>query len=1116
MASEPIVIEPDRPATGDKSKNPIRRQPRGVYRDDGTIMMLRAPIVVGGPSRTRKPKPPTLPIAAGGSGLGVPSTPPPASLTQAIISGVAPSAAAIARAVNDEEPGFAHLKVEMMRQSLALFAVEVLRAPNTGGPFLIGRHHEAWSDLVTQHDRLGIMAPRDPSKCSTGGALILAGDGSRVRTDEWRGGRVLAFDPATQKFRKVYSPAARRNGLRDVLRVTTRTGRKIMVTENHPFLTFAGWRQADTLHAGERIAVPYRTSLGLRKMVRGAWLLGLLVGDGGLKGGACRVTVADKKTVSALRAEVAGMGLGWDVHSVSGSYAYSLSKQYAKRGGPCEWLRSHGLLRKGSHTKRVPQAIFKSSDATIAGYLAGYLDSDGCVSMHGGGSVSYGSVSEDLLRDTQHLLTRLGVVSVLGRRRGRYKGAVHWSWGLVIRGKDILRFAQAVKPRGKKNAELRRLVATQLKRGVCSGRAVDCFPKDVWKLVQHGQDWFRHRGFRRPNRQYEPTREKLLSLAAAEKNEALRRVAEADVLWDEIVSIEPAGKQETWSICVPGLENYVAEDIVNHNSAVWSYAYILWRAYFWPRNELYLFSKTQEQANKLIGYIKDELEGNPKLAHLLPPPGDRENWTKGAMKLANGFLITAKGYGVGVRGAHPRFIVADDVLSDDDAYSEITRIKTVSYFQSAITNMVIPGGQIVCVGTPQHAMDLFAWLRKNPVYRFVSFPAIEKGPDGQPRALWDTRYTLADLERRRAEIGEIAFTREFLLVPIADSLSLFPTHLFQGPDVQIDEFAMRPTLWMIKTMGLRVFFGIDFAMSAATGADFTCIFVVGVDPSGNRWVIDIIRAKGLGFQQQIALIKDAAQRYNPTLIFAEANQMQRIFSDELIRTTDLPVRPFVTGRQKNQIEVGVPSMRILFENRKMRIPRGDEYSRQVTDVWMSEMQAFGWLDGKLQGVGEHDDTVMALYMCEMAIRAGGFSFTFGDDDDTKVSTLERDILLEEREAEDADLRNEATVRRLAQIAMQAMPEPRSSHAYKEWVHARKMLGIRSGEPGMDYDANRKLPQAIVDLIEGTAKRLKPSAQSSLQDGSSRPMLPRSEDPSLFDLDGGLLGAPSPGDFYEDN
>ena len=41
-----------------------------------------------------------------------------------------------------------------------------------------------------------------------------------------------------------------------------------------------------------------------------------------------------------------------------------------------------------------------------------------------------------------------------------------------------------------------------------------------------------------------------------------------DVFWDEVASIEPAGEQETFDLTVPRLHNFVADDIVVHNSAL--------------------------------------------------------------------------------------------------------------------------------------------------------------------------------------------------------------------------------------------------------------------------------------------------------------------------------------------------------------------------------------------------------------------------------------------------------------------------------------------------------------------------------------------------------------------
>jgi hypothetical protein len=60
----------------------------------------------------------------------------------------------------------------------------------------------------------------------------------------------------------------------------------------------------------------------------------------------------------------------------------------------------------------------------------------------------------------------------------------------------------------------------------------------------------------------------------------------------------------------------------------------------------------------------------------------------------------------------------------------------------------------------------------------------------------------------------------------------------------------------------------------------------------------------------------------------------------LIRTSDLPIQKFTTGIQKNSLDKGIPSLRILLENGKFRIPRGDLHSIEMTDLWIDEMRSF--------------------------------------------------------------------------------------------------------------------------------------------------------------------------------
>jgi len=426
-------------------------------------------------------------------------------------------------------------------------------------------------------------------------------------------------------------------------------------------------------------------------------------------------------------------------------------------------------------------------------------------------------------------------------------------------------------------------------------------------------------------------------------------------------------------------------------STFWSYAYPIWRAWMDPGCEVYIFSKTLDSACEfldIIVYGKDNLSGltgTPALAHMVPSPDEvrrdpRLRLNRADVRLKNGSRIRAMGWGKATRGRHPKYIVCDDVLNDEDMWSETVRMKNIEYFRSAISQMVAPDGQLVVVGTPFHMADLYGELRQNKRYKFVAFPGIVSDPKtGIERALFHWRWTLESLYAKRTEIGNVAFAREILCQPISDDLSVFPSYLF--PPLFDKALRLRPTLAELRGRGWTTYMGVDIARSANVGADYFVIFVIGKDRQGFSHVVDIRRSKGLPFRKQLEEIAVTAQLYDPALIFIESNAMQQVYTDEMRRLTDLPVKEFVTlATNKYPLDRGVPGLRILMENGKLVIPRNDELSRRITDVWIRECQMFGYIDGKLQGIGTHDDTVMSWWFAMEAAKAGGFSFAFGAED----------------------------------------------------------------------------------------------------------------------------------------
>ena len=469
----------------------------------------------------------------------------------------------------------------------------------------------------------------------------------------------------------------------------------------------------------------------------------------------------------------------------------------------------------------------------------------------------------------------------------------------------------------------------------------------------------------------------------------------------EVLGMEIGPHSIEWAELIRDHKRIAIQAARDHGkSAFWSFAYPLWRSWRQPGTMGVLVSDTEGQVKEFFEILKSGRKYTdergvvwtlpcpaevPELASIVPSSYER-TWAKLSIKLLNGSRFQGYTFGKRFRGKHPDWIVVDDPLGADNAYSPTIRERDKDFFFRDISPMPVSGGQLVVVGTPLHGDDLQAELQKNSEYVGKKYPAIVRDERGREAPLWPERFTMAELEGKRREVGSLAFAQEYMLRPATSEASIFPRALFELRSETLDHaFCIRPPLEQCQAAGWSLYTGTDFAISVNVGADYTVIIVLAVDDAGNRWIVDIQRWKGVPFHAQLTRLKEAFRRWQPELMVLEANQMQRIFGDELRRTTDLPVKAYNTGVEKNDLARGVPSLRTLIENGKLRFPRGDAQSIELTDLLIEELTHFSWVNDKLQGVGSHDDLVMALWLAEQAVRMAS-SFTYwsagaGDDID---------------------------------------------------------------------------------------------------------------------------------------
>ena len=302
-------------------------------------------------------------------------------------------------------------------------------------------------------DHLLFAGPPGLGKPVAEGTLVLMADGSRKRI----GDIVVGDAVITDRKRRRRVTAVYDQGELDCLELRTHTGRSVIAAPDHPFLTPGGWVKAGDLAIGDVLAnvpSPQTEPEDPFRLFEEFRLAGYVVGDGNVTSTRMSITNGDPDVLDDIRSCLDVMGFG---HRTLPNSANSETVVFR---GSLPWLRAVDLYHKNSFQKRVPEFVFRGTDAQISEFLAGYFLSDGTVSRRSRDRydvvVELYSVSRPLLEDAQHLLLRLGIQSRLKLKNGRYKGNRHQSWRLTVTSQDdVARFAEAVPLLGRRAEVLR-------------------------------------------------------------------------------------------------------------------------------------------------------------------------------------------------------------------------------------------------------------------------------------------------------------------------------------------------------------------------------------------------------------------------------------------------------------------------------------------------------------------------------------------------------------------------------------------------------------------------------------------------------------------------------------
>lgn len=227
----------------------------------------------------------------------------------------------------------------------------------------------------------------------------------------------------------------------------------------------------------------------------------------------------------------------------------------------------------------------------------------------------------------------------------------------------------------------------------------------------------------------------------------------------------------------------------------------------------------------------------------------------------------------------------------------------------------------------------------------------------------------ACLNAKRKEMGPLMYSREIQTKPVTGESSLFSRDLFEP--LLLKDAACTP-FWN-KPAGGEERYAIctawDIAWSESIGADYLVKISGVVDRvTGVRQVLDLQRWRGKRFTEQMEMMETSWKMWHDDLVVVETDVQQIVWVQWLEEKTAMPVIGHTSGG-KRDLMVGVPSLLMELETQKWRFPyRRDARGFDEIENFLSEAENFGWKDGKLEGVGEHDDTVMAWWHLSWGFR----------------------------------------------------------------------------------------------------------------------------------------------------
>ena len=452
-------------------------------------------------------------------------------------------------------------------------------------------------DIARSHVIL-VAGKRGSGKCLHENTLITLEDGSQTPIKDLENNKKRLFSLNNKlKIEKSERTEFFSREVNRLLKIKLRSGKEIKLTPEHPLLTINGWKPTEELTIGSRIATPRKICFGNNEIPEHEIkLLAYLIAEGHTK----KVVLfanSDDKIIEDFKVALKKLDptlellkdkenhyrisspkwkseiLEHDKRRDKKGRFIKGSKNVHKKRSIRKLIEKYDLFGKSALEKEIPKEIIKLKEEELALFLNRLFSCDGSIyKVNEYWEGSYSSSSKKMIKQVQSLLLKFGILSKLREKIIKYKLGKVKSYELVINSANLLKFIDKIGFFGKK--EEREEVSIKEINAKIRNPNVDTIPKDIWEFYTP-KNWaeigrqmnYKHPKAARERMRYSPSRQTLLQVAKVENYNPFYLLATSDIFWDEIVSIEILeGKFKVYDICVPENHNFVANDIIVHNS----------------------------------------------------------------------------------------------------------------------------------------------------------------------------------------------------------------------------------------------------------------------------------------------------------------------------------------------------------------------------------------------------------------------------------------------------------------------------------------------------------------------------------------------------------------------